>query len=199
VGSQPGSVGGVSIDLGACFRDFYESAVRVETLPAYAVGGEEAERYAAWLHGDAMPPRSLRDSDYLQMLARDALTPGGRTWERVRILDEPLSDYAQFEVDAYSANEAVGEQICIAVRAGGSPAARTDLAGMCRDFWLFDRGCPAEEFAALMHYDEHGAFLGASVAGEDELRQCRSALSVAMLHAVTLSAYLAGRRAQAAA
>jgi hypothetical protein len=191
----------VIVDLESCFRGFRRSALRVETLPEYAVGGQEEERLAAWLDGNAVPERSLHNNAFLQRIARDTLATPGRTWERLRIVDHPRTRYLDFELDTYPGSAAVGETIGIAVRKGGTAAAQDALEFTGQDFWLFDEGRDGA-FAALMHYDTGGFYTGATLVDDEAgLDGCRFIAALIRPHAVPLSAYLADmrRRGRAAA
>lgn len=117
---------------------------RLETLPVYQVA-DEVDDFAAWQQGRRILPTAETD-EWLQQI-RDT-TAAGAHWSRVRVLDYPLTDYSEFELYGYQANQAAGERIYVADRAW-SP----ELAGMREDFWLFDN----EVFR--MVYDLAGRFL----------------------------------------
>src|SRR5690348_1452179 len=85
---------GMDSGRGNLFDTLQVSAFRLETLPAYSVSAE-AERYAAFLRGHRMPERSPRTSAFL---ARMAATRDRKSWRRVRVIDEPPTDYEQFEL-----------------------------------------------------------------------------------------------------
>ena len=174
--------------LDECFGSFRHSALRLETLPAYAVSGE-AERIAAWREGRARPERSVRTSAYLREVAANVLA--GRERTRVRIVDHPLSEYCLFQMSAYIESAAAGEQIRIVVR-GGSEQARQDL-DVVSDFWFFDQGTEAE-CAVLMDYDAAGAFTGTRLAAEPELAVCRKLWATAYKYSVHINEYLASAR-----
>jgi hypothetical protein len=77
----------------------------------------------------------------------------GKTFQRVHVVREPLTDYLRYELAAYEHNVAAGEDIrVIPVRSGRWPGEIPH-----RDYWLFDS-------ADLWHmdYDEQGRFLGAA-------------------------------------
>jgi hypothetical protein len=76
--------------------------------------------------------------------------------QRVRVIQEPLSDYVRFELTwAYPINTSVGEQIHVLSTAPGQPAVRNE------DFWLFD-----DTTVARLRYDEDGRFLRAEIVTE---------------------------------
>jgi hypothetical protein len=172
--------------LDECFRSFRHSALRLETLPVYAVSGE-AERIQAWREGRARPERSVRTSEYLREVATNVLA--GRERTRVRIVDHPLSEYCRYQMAAYIESAAAGEQIRIVVRGGGSNQAGQDL-DIVDDFWFFDQGTEHER-AVLPHYDAKGAPTGAHLATEPELASCRKLWAIAYKHSVHINEYLA--------
>jgi hypothetical protein len=182
--------------LDDCFRYYRYSAFRFETLPAYDAGGEEAERIRAWRLGLPVPDRSVRTSEYLREVAAGTLA--GRQWRRIRIADEPLSEYLRYELVAYAESAAAGEEILIAVRGGGTPEARKALAGIATDFCLFDSGTE-NETCVLMEYEAGGTFTAARLATAVDHRYCRRLWDKAAAHAVPLNEYLARTRRRTAA
>lgn len=137
-------------NLDALFDGFTDSAFRLEVLPTYAVGGAEAERIAAHREGRPRPERSVRTSPWL---ARIACTTArdGRTWMRLRVVDDPLTDYQHYQLESYRESQAAGEQVRLVRRDALPPDA--DVV----DFWLFDMGTEHAR-AVELHYTPHGAF-----------------------------------------
>lgn len=182
--------------LDECFRWYRASATRLETLQSYAVGGAEAERLAAWQRGLPLPERSVRTSEYLREVAAGVLA--GRERMRVRIADEPLSEYLRFELAGYAETAACGEEIRIAVRAGGTPAAQKTLAGIASDAWFFDLGA-GDEACVLLSYEQDGSYAGAHLATAADHRYLRKLLARALQHSVPLAEYAARVRRRTAA
>lgn len=182
--------------LDECFRWYTTSAVRLETFQSYDVGGSEAERIRAWKRGLPLPERSVRTSNYLREVAAGVLA--GRERRRVRIVDEPISEYVSFELVGYAESQAAGEEIRIAVRQGGTPQAAKDLAGIATDAWFFDLGTE-DEACVLMHYEADGSYTGASLATAVDHRYMRRILAKADKHAVSLAEYAAQVRRRTAA
>lgn len=137
-------------NLDALFDSFTDSAFRLEALPAYAVGGAEAERIAAHREGRPRPERSVRTSPWLARIAC-ATVRDGRTWERLRVVDDPLTEYQRYQLESYRESQAAGEQIRLVRRDALPPDA--DVV----DYWLFDRGT-AHVCGVELHYTPHGAF-----------------------------------------
>lgn len=178
-------------DLAACFDLFERTAERLEVLPAYAVGGAEEERLRAFRLGLARPERSVRTSPWLARIARTAA--GGKSWRRIRVLGWPLTEYQRYQLAGYQESAAAGDVIRIADR-----SAHPELAALGRDFWLFDADGP-QPFAALMSYDEAGAYLGSEITTVPVVvERCRSELRLAGRYAVPLDTYLARLRSTAA-
>jgi hypothetical protein len=147
-------------DLAGCFDLFEHTAWRLETLQAYDVPAER-ERIAAFRQGQPMPERSVRTSPWLKQIAES--TTAGKRWSRTHLLDQPLSEYARFEIATYEESAEAGEVIYLADR-----IAHRGLIDLDRDFWLFDEAGD-HPFAALMTYDATGSYLGADVTGAPEI------------------------------
>jgi hypothetical protein len=147
-------------DFAGLFDWFATRAFRLETLDQYAVGYEE-EAIRRFLAGKPLDPGII--APWLNRVA--AVTAAGRRMERVHVVTEPLSDYLRFEMDGYRFTVAAGEDVRILPR---SVARKLELPR--EDFWLFDDGPMAR-----MHYDRHGAFLGAELVEEPDVvpRYCQ--------------------------
>jgi hypothetical protein len=169
----------------ALFDTFRSTVIRLETLPAYAVGGAEGERLAAFRAGLPRPLRNVVTDPWLARIARTSME--GKDWRRVRIVDDPLTDYQRYQMASYRESQATGEGVFIA-RRGDVPAPPTQVG----DFWLFDAGTP-EEHAVLMRYDEDGHWLGADDVRNPAAVAALVAESAAVIeHAVPLNVFLAG-------
>jgi hypothetical protein len=151
---------GLPPDLPACFDLFEQTAVRAETLRAYNVP-VEADALKAFELGQRLPERSAQTNPWLARI-RDT-TRAGKAWSRYRLISWPLTTYERFQFHfGYPPSVKMGEKIWVADR-----AAHSDLGGLS-DFWLFDAGTD-QVFAALMFYDESGAYLGAEVTASPEV------------------------------
>ncbi|MFC9693486.1 DUF6879 family protein [Kribbella sp. NPDC056951] len=174
-------------EFDAHFDRFTTEVFRLENLQRYSVSGEE-EEFAAFRRGDPLPERSVRTSPWLARIA--VTTIGGKRWERVHVVDHPLSEYLRYELVGYVENQVAGEQIGIADR-----AADASLSALGEDFWLFDSESP-DAYAVLMHYDEAGHFVGFDHTVDPAvLDRCRQERDIARQHAVGLNTYLAERKA----
>jgi hypothetical protein len=178
-------------DLNACFDLFEHTAARLETLPAYAVGGAEEERIRAFRLGLPRPERSVRTSPWLARIAET--TAAGKSWERIRVLGWPLTEYQRYQLVGYQESATAGDVIRIADR-----SAHPELAVLDSDFWLFDASRP-QPFAALMAYDNAGTYLGSQITtGTEAIERCEAAQQLAERYAVPLDTYLGRLRSAAA-
>jgi hypothetical protein len=163
-------------DLGKLFETFRLSAFRLEMLPSYDVT-EDAEREAfrLWSAGDDVP---AQDREWPRLVA--SAVAAGKTMQRVRLVQRPLSDYIRFEMEwGYPANVAAGEDIRILELAPGE-----GFPYVADDFWLFDN-----ETAVWLDYDEAGRFIGPVLA--DDVTGYRRMRDYALAHAMPFSEYRA--------
>lgn len=158
----------------AALADQSSDLFRLEARPVYRVE-QEVDDLAAWRRGD----RTLQTPATSAWLARIRdTTAAGARWSRVRVLDYPLSDYAEFELHGYQANQRAGECIFVADRAW-SP----ELADMREDFWVFD------DTVVCMLYDQDGHFLRPELA--EDPRPYQGMRAGALRHSIPLTDYLA--------
>lgn len=167
----------MTTDLNALFDSFTVSAFRLETLPAYDIGGDEAERLAAYLTCRPRPERSVRTSPWLARIART--TAEGKTWQRVRIVDNPLTEYQRYQLESYRESQAVGEEIRI--------VERSDVEVPNQDFWLLDG-----ELVVVLQYDDEGRFVETqTAAGPDVEAEFKRRRDRALVQSVPLNEFLA--------
>jgi hypothetical protein len=164
------------------FDRFATDVFRLENLQSYAVSEEDA-RLKAFRDATARSERSVRTEPWLARIA--VTTVAGKSWERVHVVDHPLSEYLCYELVGYVESQAAGERILIADRAVDEALTR-----LGEDFWLFDGDSP-DAYAVLMHYDEAGHFVGFDHTTEaDVLERCRRERELVRRHAVGLNTYL---------
>ncbi len=170
-------------EFDACFDQFTVTVFRLEVLQTYAVGGAEGERLRAFREGLPRPERSVRTDPWLKRIA--VSTAAGKRWQRVHIVEHPLSEYIQYELVSYVESQAAGEQICLADR-----GADDSLAALDEDFWLFD-----DAYVVFLKYDAAGRWLKAEYSEDPAVvASCRAARDAALAHSQPLNTYLAGRR-----
>jgi hypothetical protein len=170
-------------EFDACFDRFTTSVIRVETLQRYTVA-EEAERVSAFLRGEPRPERSVRTSPWLGRIA--TTTAVGKSWQRVHVVQHPLSDYLRYQLVGYVESQACGEQIRLATHT-------TDLADAVAvgDFWLFDARTN-NPYVVDMHYVGEGRWLGAALVTEpDQVRIRRVAADLIWSAGSPLNQFLA--------
>ena len=167
-------------EFGAQFDQFSEAVIRLETLPSYSVGGAEEERIQAWRDGLPRPERSVRTSPWLARIATTTVTKG-KSWQRVRVVDEPLTEYQRYQLQSYVESQAAGEQVRI--------ARRDQVSDDGPDFWLFDG---VDGYAVVMRYDADGRWVGAERTEDPSvLRALAHRVSVVEKHTMTLNESLA--------
>jgi hypothetical protein len=138
-------------EFDALFDSFRSAVFRLEALPAYA--GQEDDRMHAFYLGEPLPERSVRTEPWLARIAMTTITER-KSWIRVRVVDEPLTEFQRYQLEPYRESQAAGEQILI--------VARAELGDAGEDFWLFDAGAP-DARGVLMHYDEDHNWVGADL------------------------------------
>jgi hypothetical protein len=141
---NPSALTGAEFD--ALFDNFTTSVARLEALPAYAVGGAEGERLRAFHEGLPRPLRSVRTDPWLARIAVSTVM-NGKSWTRVRVVDEPMTDYQRYQMQSHRESQAVGEQVRI--------IHRSKAGDVGPDFWLFDEHTD-HPLAVLMHYHPDG-------------------------------------------
>lgn len=168
-------------ELLEAFRTFTRDAVRLETRQYYNVPGDD-DRQRAFHEGRPLPARAEKSTSI--RIIQDA-TAAGKRFERIHVVDKPLSDYVRYEIEAaYPENAAAGERILIVDRAADP---RLDV--LREDFVLLDG---ATEHASVIwyRYTEAGDITGWEAGTSADVRACREALDLARSHAVPLSDYL---------
>jgi hypothetical protein len=176
-------------DFDDLFTRFLHTAYRLETLPFYDVGdiGQEAERFRAFREGAPIPERSVRTDPWMARIALSTLTEG-KQWQRVRVVDDPLTEFERYELLSLAEAQAVGDRNFVVSREVAGPT--------LPEAWIFDSGTP-DAHAVVMEYDDAGAWLGARHVGADmnvygkELYVIEAAWRRTLRLAVPLNEYLA--------
>lgn len=128
----------------ALFDAARHSVFRLEAHQTYAVPADD-EELVAFRTGAPRPERSVRTSPWLRRMALQAVN--GVEWRRLRVVQQPLTEYTRFELIAFVESQATGEQIRL-----------TDDPTEVDDFWLIDCGTP-DAVGVWMHYDDAGNLL----------------------------------------
>ena len=163
--------------FGRLFTDIHSSWFRLETLQHYDVEYER-EDLARFLRGEAL---DTTPGPWQATLRQHVAA--GRRLARVHVLEEPLSDYVRYELQAYVPNVDAGEDVrVVAVRSGEWPENVPR-----HDFWLFD-----DDRLWLMDYDAHGHFRATRrIHDPAALDQHRRGRDAALAQSIPLADYVA--------
>ncbi|MFJ9982791.1 DUF6879 family protein [Streptomyces globisporus] len=127
------------------FREFKHTAFRLETRRGYA-SDRNSPKWGRWKSGvdiSAEPDNAWRENVRAQ-------TAEGKRFERVRLVDQPLTEGQQFLLDSGHSNVAAGEDV------RNLPRPEADRLGLPEhDFWLFD-----SRLVARFVFDEDDTTLG---------------------------------------
>lgn len=115
-------------EISHLFEDFAHTAWRLETRRGYA-SDLKSPHWNEWKAGGDVssgPPDAWRSNVERQ-------TATGKRFERVRLVDNPLTEGQQFLLARAPSNVAAGEDIRMLYRSDAEDAGLPDF-----DFWLFD-------------------------------------------------------------
>lgn len=130
------------------FRDFRHTAWRLEMRRGYATD-RNSPKWQRWLNGEDI--RSDPGNPWRENVT--AQTEQGKRFERVRIVDEPLTQGQEFLRASTPGNIAAGEDIRHLTRAEADRLRLPD-----DDYWLFD-----SKILARFAFDEDDTTLGVYV------------------------------------
>lgn len=165
-------------DFDQLFHTFARSAFRLEQVHQYLVD-EDDEAFTAWRQGRPLPAFTVDTSPWLRLIADT--TAAGRHWCRVRIVDQPLSDYNRFRLATDPTLMAAGDRIYVADRAW-----HAELDGLREDFWLFD-----DELVVTLQYDDDGHFQGLTRIPDADVGHYRARRERALHWAVPFDVFVA--------
>ncbi len=131
------------------FDHFQTSAVRLETLPLYAISEtNEYAEYEAYKAGKEI--EGFANQGWIDCL--EDWKGEGKTISRVRICPEPVTDYFKYEFSwCYPRNMTSGERISFVSH---TDAAKVDDSNMLADYWLFDNA-----HLVQLLYDDQGEYV----------------------------------------
>ncbi|MDT0493350.1 DUF6879 family protein [Streptomyces sp. NPDC012600] len=132
-------------EVAPLFRDFAHTAFRLETRRGYA-SDRNSPKWRRWKEGAEIstePGNAWRENVRVQ-------TALGKRFERVRIVDQPLTEGQQFLLASGHSNVSAGEDIRNLYRAEANRIGLPD-----HDFWLFD-----SRLVARFVFDEDDTTLG---------------------------------------
>lgn len=167
---------------GDAWRTFFDSyqreAFRLETLPVYDVGSEQAE-YETFLATGAL---DIADDDpWLTRVRHFRAT--GRWIGRVHVISGPLTDYLRYEFAVYRFTVAAGEDVRIL-----DLTDQHDPGLPAEDFWLFD-----DSSIVRMDYSPDGTQLGREALDDTDPTPYVAWKRLALQHAVPFTDYCAKR------
>lgn len=141
-------------ELGNLLRGFSTSAFRFETRERYisTVGREPFRKYLADERDDYEWHRW-----WTEMVSRDLAA--GKTWQRVRIVSVPLSDYNQYSLKVARLGVQAGEDIRYLPR---EDAAQLSIEPY--DAWLFDA-----QLLVHLHFNDDDTFRRAEIIHDDAI------------------------------
>jgi hypothetical protein len=158
------------------FNSYEREAFRLETLPSYAVPGEQEEYEAFLATGELCIP----DDDPWLVRVRE-FRESGRWIGRVHIITRPLSDYLRYEFAVYAHTVAAGEDVRILDLTDQRNPGLPD-----QDWWLFDESKVVE-----MRYRPDGTQTGRELLENPDLGRYRHWKDLALSLSVPFSEYKA--------
>lgn len=165
-------------DFTGLFRHYRHTAWRLETRSHYGKLNED-QPFQDWLAGK--DPGLEWFKPWLRMMRAELAT--GKRMERVRLIDDPPSDYLRWELWGTPYNLGVGEDIRYLPREHPIVDELPD-----HDFWVFD-----SRTVARLEFDGD-RFLGASLSEDPGyVLTALQARDAAWHHALTFTEYMATR------
>lgn len=127
------------------FRTFKATAWRLEVRTSYGLLAED-QPFQDFLTGKTSDTSWF--TPWLDLM-REQIKQQGKRVERVRVIDQPPSEYLRWEYHLNQFNHEAGEGIRYLPR-----ALADDLHLPAYDFWIFDSAA-----VAFMQFDEQGVFV----------------------------------------
>lgn len=122
-------------EFGEVIHEFDRTAFRLELQDGYAEAEEDA-LFAAFLRGEARPPTTVPElSEWYDRIAQHVGL--GKRIERVRVQQDPPTDYQRFERWLERWNRQAGENIRYLTRQQAHEIGLLPAAGST-DWWLLD-------------------------------------------------------------
>jgi len=140
----------------ALFDRFEHSVLRLESRRHTDLASERAE-LRAFLAGELPEAYAWEPDAWTRMVTRQ--TSAGRPFRRVRVMDDPLTDYNRYMIYTGHRNVSAGEDIRYLSRADANAL---DLPG--HDFWVFDSVRMTE-----LRFTDDGRLLGQDLITDPEI------------------------------
>jgi hypothetical protein len=148
---------------------YRQSAWRWEQQPVYAITDEQASIDAFLSDHPEDPMADAYIAPWMHQVAEQ--TAAGKSIGRVRVLEQPPTDYQRWEIWLDSWNRAAGEEILYLSRRGRNQLAAVGPAVRSApdaDWWLFDAGTPDARLM-IMHFDPRGVRVRVELADDPQL------------------------------
>jgi hypothetical protein len=171
-------------------HSFEYTAFRLELQRSYAEP-EEDELFAAFLRGNPPDARAVPElREWYAEVTRHVAA--GKTVQRVRVQDDPLTDYQRFERWLDRWNLAAGEVLGYLTRRQAYDIGLLPAAGSS-DWWLLD-----SSRLLVMHFDDAGRRMANELTDDPSIvvRACRWR-DMAVHHAASMGAAAPALRARA--
>lgn len=137
------------MDIGEAFATFKKSAKRLELLQEYRIEGDEWDTFTKFQEGQATPIYAEL-AEWMEML--DAWQKDGKEVERIRVVENPLTNYLKYEIElGYIPGALHGQKVNFVSKQKFEEISRGSIH---TDFWIFD-----DEIVFELLYDSRGAFL----------------------------------------
>lgn len=135
-------------EFGQVIHDFEHTAFRLELQDSY-LEAEEADIFNAFLRGDPEPPTVVPGlREWYRRIAEHVKQ--GKRIERVRVQQDPPTDYQRFERWMGTWNQQAGETMRYLTRDRAFEIGLLPAAGNT-DWWLYD-----SSRLLAMHFDDEG-------------------------------------------
>lgn len=169
------------VDLKPYLHGFRESAFRLEAHQYYE-SPKERNWLERWKQTGEVPTFTPDNDPWCKFVAE--AKAAGKTMQRVRLVEEPLTDYVRFELQCQHHSVEAGEDIRVTVvKPVRDFAVNDDPLSDMFDFWLFD-----EETVVELEYDHEGRFVNAYAVTDTELRY-RAYRNMALRRSIPLKEY----------
>jgi hypothetical protein len=167
-------------EFGGQLRSFKHEAFRLELQPAYSEP-DEHDTVATFLAGHPQPPTEVPGlRAWFEQVAD--LTGQGKRIQRVRVHDDPPTDYQRWERWIGEWNTAAGETIHYLTRQRAHEVGLLPAAGNL-DWWLLDF-----QRLIVMHFDDEGHRIRTELITDPKLIVQACAWRDLAVHAATGSA-----------
>lgn len=137
------------MNLSEMFLKFKRSAKRLEILQEYHMDGDEWDTFQKYRNGYPTPIFNELDEWNNQI---KEWSKQGKTVERIRVIDSPLTDYLKYQIDlGYLPSALCGQSVRFVSKKVFDAVNKYNIKN---DIWIFD-----DKHAFEMIYDKNGVFI----------------------------------------